>query len=244
MKKSSREKLVDKLLKASNSSSDSELAKILGVKKQKISYWRSEKGSLDYDLLLKKFSQETLKFLSNEYGIDSETRKNEREEKAGKLLAEAVRLLSEQPAKKGTGTEKSTLSSHEPRIVELPFYLHTVAAGHPVDSTSPVEEYLNLPQHMITHPANTYAVKACGDSMVGAGIEEGDILIVDRSLQAQHKNIVIASVNGEQTAKRLWIEKDKTSLIPSNIYYEPIEITKDMDFQIQGVVVWVIRKTV
>lgn len=243
MKKSSREKLVNNLLKASKCSSDSELAKILGVKKQKVSYWRSEKGSLDYDLLLNKFSQETLKFLSNEYGTDIERRKNEREEKAGKLLAEAIHLLSGQATKKDTATEQSIQDSHESRIVELPLYLHTVAAGHPVDSTSPVEEYFDLPQYMIAHPAETYAVKARGDSMVGAGIEEGDILIVDRNLEAQHKNIVIASVNGEQTVKRLWLEKGKTSLMPSNSYYESIEITKGMDFQIQGVVVWVIRKT-
>ncbi|PWW83052.1 hypothetical protein CR164_00370 [Prosthecochloris marina] len=244
MKKSSRAKLVDALLKASNSSSDSELAKILGIKKQKISYWRSEKGSLDYDLLLEKFGRETLKFLSSEHGFDIETREKEREAKAGQLLAEAIRLLSEQTTIKGSIIEKSHQCNQESETVKLPFFLHTVAAGLPVDTTSPVDDYLNLPLHMIAHPAETYAAKAYGNSMIGAGIKEGDILIVDRRLEPQHKNIVIASVNGEQTVKQLWIENRKIKLIPKNRHYKPIEITKEMKFDIQGVVIWVLRKTI
>lgn len=96
---------------------------------------------------------------------------------------------------------------------------------------------------MTPHPADTYAVKVTGDSMTGSGIEEDDILIVDCSLEPQHKNIVVASVNGEQTVKQLWIEGKKIKLIPGNGNYEPIEVQKGMDFRTQGVVTWVIRQT-
>ena len=79
--------------------------------------------------------------------------------------------------------------------------------------------------------------------MIGAGIEEGDILIVDYHIEAQDKNIIIASVNGEQTVKRLRKDGKKTWLMPENSHYKPTEITKTMRFDPKGVVVWVIRKT-
>ena len=90
---------------------------------------------------------------------------------------------------------------------------------------------------------NRNAVKACGDSMKGDNIEEGDILIVDCTLEPQHNSIVIASINNEQTVKRLRIDGGKVKLMPSNHHYEPIEITEHTKLDIQGVVTWVIRKT-
>ena len=78
--------------------------------------------------------------------------------------------------------------------------------------------------------------------MTGAGIEEGDILIVDRAIKTTNKSIVIASINGEQTVKRLQIKKGKVSLMPENHKYPEIPITPEMDFRTLGVVKWVIRK--
>lgn len=127
--------------------------------------------------------------------------------------------------------------------IEVPHYQHRVAAGLPADSTGPAET-IALPKMLVKHPGETYAVTASGDSMIGAGIEEGDILIVDTATEPQHKNIVIASINGEQTVKRLWIEGKNIKLVPGNSHYEPIDVTRHMKFNIQGVVVWVIRKTV
>lgn len=134
-------------------------------------------------------------------------------------------------------------TSTDEKTTPVPLYQHAIAAGPAADSTCPVEETLDLPRHMINHPSKTYAVRATGDSMIGAGIEEGDILIVDRAVEPINKNIVIASINGEQTAKRLWIEGERIKLMPENHNYEPIEITRHMKLDIQGVVVWVIRKT-
>jgi DNA polymerase V len=79
--------------------------------------------------------------------------------------------------------------------------------------------------------------------MIGAGIEEGDLLIVDKSSEPKNKSIVIASINGEQTVKRLQIKKGAVSLMPENHKYPEIAITPEMDFRTLGVVVWMIRKT-
>ena len=89
----------------------------------------------------------------------------------------------------------------------------------------------------------TYAVRASGDSMKGSGIEEGDILVVDTAIEPTNKSIVIASINGEQTVKRLLISGKTVSLAPENHNYQTTEITGDTDFRTLGVVTWVIRKT-
>ena len=68
-------------------------------------------------------------------------------------------------------------------------------------------------------------------------------LLFDRAVEPQNKNIVIASINGEQRVKRLLIDGKNIKLMPENIRHKPIEVKKDMDFQTQGVVIWVIRRT-
>jgi DNA polymerase V len=126
---------------------------------------------------------------------------------------------------------------------EVSHYVHRVAAGLPADSTSPAEK-ISLPKVLVKHPEDTYALTVSGDSMKGAGIEEGDILVVDRAMKPKNKSIVIASINGEQTVKRLQIKKDAVSLMPENHKYPEISITSEMDFRTLGVVTWVIRRTV
>ena len=235
MKKSSREKLINHLQKIANCNTETELAKYLGVNKQKVSYMKSEKGGLDYDLLLEKFGQETLKFLSIEYGIIQETQKEERQEKAGKLLAEAIQLLSGQKKE-----EKLSLVATA-NVTEVPHYTHRIAAGTPADSSSPAEK-IALPSLLVKHPRDTYAVTVTGDSMLGANIEEGDILIVDTAIEPTNKSIIIASINGEQTVKRLLISGKTVSLAPENHNYQTTEITGDTDFRTLGVVTWIIRR--
>lgn len=126
--------------------------------------------------------------------------------------------------------------------IELPHYTHRIAAGLPIDSTCPAEK-ISLPGLLVKHPDDTYVLTVSGDSMVGAGIEEGDVLIVDHAVEPENRSIVVASINGEQTVKRLRIEKGTVSLAPENPNYKPIEITPEMDFRTLGVVTYVIRKT-
>jgi DNA polymerase V len=117
-----------------------------------------------------------------------------------------------------------------------------VNAGFPSPAADYVEENLDLNVHLVRHPAATFFVRAEGDSMTGAGIFNGDILVVDRSLNAKNRNVVIAVVNGEFTVKRLCISDGSVSLVAENPKYKPIAIMDGMDFRIWGVVTYVIHK--
>ncbi len=124
---------------------------------------------------------------------------------------------------------------------KLPLYLSRIKAGFP----SPAEDYLDrkldLNEFLIKHPAATFFVKVKGDSMTGAGIHSGDILIVDRSIEAKDGKIVVAILNGEFTVKRFQQQKNKISLVAENQQYKPIDITPGTDFEVWGVVVHVIH---
>lgn len=123
----------------------------------------------------------------------------------------------------------------------LPFYLSKVQAGFPSPGDDYIEGHLDLNQQLVPHPAATFLVRATGDSMTDAGIHSGDLLIVDKSLQAQHGKIVIAALNGELTVKRLSKVGGRVQLLPENPKYKPIDISEEQDFVIWGVVIHVIH---
>jgi len=122
------------------------------------------------------------------------------------------------------------------------FFEAVVPAGFPSPATDYEEDKLDLNRYLIKHPAATFFIKAKGDSMIGAGIGCGDLLVVDRSLEAKDKNVVIAVVNGELTVKRIRIHGRKITLEPENGNYSTQEITKDTQFEVWGVVTGVIHK--
>ena len=126
--------------------------------------------------------------------------------------------------------------------ISLPLYMTSIEAGFPSPADDYIEGKLDLNEHLIKHPAATFFVRVSGESMIKAGIYPGDILIVDRSLEAVDKKIVIAVVDGELTVKRLRIRSGKPSLEPENDRFAPIEIKPDMSFDIWGVVTNVIHK--
>lgn len=117
-----------------------------------------------------------------------------------------------------------------------------VNAGFPSPAADYIEEKLDLNAHLVRHPAATFFVRANGDSMTGAGIFNGDILIVDRSLNPKSQNVVVAVVDGEFTVKRLCMLDGSVSLFPANPKYKPIRIMDGMDFRVWGVVTYVIHK--
>lgn len=123
----------------------------------------------------------------------------------------------------------------------LPFYQHTISAGFPSPAEDGSEERQDLNELLIKHPSATFFLKVSGVSMIKAGIHHNDILIVDRSLEPSHGKVVIASVNGELTVKRLHIEGKKIQLVPENEGYPSIEISEDMDLHVWGVVTYVIH---
>ncbi len=126
----------------------------------------------------------------------------------------------------------------------LPIFLANVQAGYP----SPAEDYLDrkldLNELLIAHPAATFFVRVAGDSMQNAGIFSGDILVVDRSLEAADNKIIVAIVNSEFTVKRLKIRDGQISLVPENPAYPILEMKEESDFQVWGVVTYVIHRAV
>ncbi len=125
----------------------------------------------------------------------------------------------------------ANISSTQP----IPLY-NSVAAGFPSPAEDHMDSSLDLNQHLIKHPSATFYVYARGDSMVSAGISDGDMLIVDRSLEATNDSIVVAIINGEFTVKSISKVNEHLYLMPHNTSYNPIEITEEMDFEIWGVV--------
>ena len=123
----------------------------------------------------------------------------------------------------------------------LPLFAFPVSAGFPSPAEDYLEGQLDLNQHLIKHPPATFFVRVTGDSMTGAGIHSGDILIVDRSLEPISNKVVIAVVNGELLVKRLLIEEEKIYLAAENNEYPILLITEAMDFEIWGVVTNVIH---
>ena len=126
--------------------------------------------------------------------------------------------------------------------LELPLYLSTVPAGFPSPADDYIECKLDLNTHLIKHPAATFFVRASGDSMINAGIFSGDMLIVDKSLEASHGKIVIAAIDGELTVKRLSYQEGKVMLLAENPNYPPIDITAEQALVIWGVVTHVIHE--
>lgn len=132
-------------------------------------------------------------------------------------------------------------SVNSPALLFLPLYNCSVSAGFP----SPAEEWadysLDLNQHLIQNAPATFFVRASGDSMQNVGIFDGDLLIVDRSRNAKSQDIVIVSVNGDLTVKRLIAKKGKNFLKAENEGFSSIELTEDTDVHIWGVVTYVVH---
>lgn len=123
----------------------------------------------------------------------------------------------------------------------LPLYATRVQAGFPSPADDYMEDKLDLNSHLIQHPSATYFVRVTGDSMINAGIHDGDLLIVDRSLDAVDGKIVIAAIDGELTVKRLGSKNKTRYLFAENPRYHPIELKKENDVVIWGVVTRVIH---
>lgn len=129
------------------------------------------------------------------------------------------------------------------QAIQVPLFAERVPAGFPSPAADYVEKTLDLNELCISHPAATFFVRADGDSMIDGGINTGDILIVDRSMTAQHGQIVIAAVDNEFTVKRLVLQPT-VQLQPMNDKYQPIEIGSESELQIFGVVTFCIHSTI
>lgn len=124
---------------------------------------------------------------------------------------------------------------------KIPLYASKVQAGFPSPADDYIEDKLDLNDHLIQHPAATFMVKATGDSMIGDGINEGDLLIVDRKLEAVDGKVVVAAIDGYLTVKRLFKRNGLIQLCAANENYEPILIKEETELHIWGVVTHVIH---
>ncbi len=129
----------------------------------------------------------------------------------------------------GTGSE-----------LALPF-IGGIAAGFP----SPAEDFLDisidLNKELIKNPTSTFYGRVKGNSMRDAGVENGDLLIIDKSLEPSNGKIAVCFLDGEFTIKRIKIENDCVWLVPANSDFNPIKVTAGNDFLIWGIVIHIIK---
>lgn len=119
---------------------------------------------------------------------------------------------------------------------ELPLAGAAVAAGFPSPADDMPDTPLDLNRELVRNPASTFFVRVAGDSMTGDGIGDGDLLVVDRSIEPYDGCIAVCCVEGEFTVKRVKLERDGAWLLPSNPRYEPIRVDREGDFTVWGVV--------
>lgn len=135
---------------------------------------------------------------------------------------------------------KRPASHHIP--LAIPLFAHSVHAGFPSPADDYVAESLDLNEYLIAHKEATYFLRATGQSMLGAGIHDGDLLVVDRSLIPRHRAVVIAVVDGEFTVKRLYKRAGRIGLLAENPDYPAIEFADGQELEIWGVVTSVIHR--
>ena len=128
--------------------------------------------------------------------------------------------------------------------LELQFADQGIRAGFPSPAQDYMSDSIDLNQELIRHPATTFYARAVGDSMKGCGIDDGDLLVIDKAISPQNGDIVVAYIDGEFTLKKVRLEPDGSCLwlIPANDEYPPIKVTDENDFIIWGVLTYNIKR--
>ncbi len=129
-----------------------------------------------------------------------------------------------------------------PGASEIRLLAHRMSAGFPSPAADYAEDGLDLNDYLIRNKPATFMFTVRGDSMIGASIEEGDKVIVDRALTPKSRDIIVAVVDGEYTIKRLYKYRGRVELRPENPNYPSIVLKDGADLQTWGVVVGVVRR--
>ena len=124
--------------------------------------------------------------------------------------------------------------------IYLPISQAKVTAGFPSPATEYEEDRLDINDIVVTNPAATFYVRVKGNSMIDAKIHDGDILVVDKSLEARHNDIIIAVVDGDFTVKTLYVKDDVVKLVPANPEYPDIVFKNGQELNVWGVVSYII----
>lgn len=125
--------------------------------------------------------------------------------------------------------------------IELPFIEGDVKAGFPSPAQDFSEISIDLNLELLKNPSATFFCRVSGDSMEDLGIHDGDLLVVDKSIEVQNNKIAICYIDGEFTLKRIKLEKDFCWLMPANKNYKPIKVTAENDFIVWGIVTFAIK---
>ncbi|WP_130735738.1 LexA family transcriptional regulator [Flavobacterium sp. J27] len=125
---------------------------------------------------------------------------------------------------------------------ELPYIASGIKAGFPSPAADFEETRISLDTFLIKNKEATFYARANGNSMTGAGIDDDDILVIDRSIEPSNNKIAICFIDGEFTVKRIKIIDEKLFLYPENDAYKPIEVIEENEFMIWGIVTYVIKK--
>ena len=117
-----------------------------------------------------------------------------------------------------------------------------IHAGFPSPATDYMTQAIDLNKELVKHPAATFYGRVVGDSMIDAGVDEGDILVIDKALAAKDGDMAVCFVDGEFTLKYLKISGESLTLVPANPKYPEIPITEGVEFRLWGVVTYIIKK--
>lgn len=117
-----------------------------------------------------------------------------------------------------------------------------IRAGFPSPAEDYTEPTLDLNRYVIKNPASTFYARITGDSMIGADIHDGDIVVIDKSLEPKDGNIAVCFIDGEFTLKRILLEKGHLWLQPANPKFKPIEITEENHFLVWGIVTHIVKQ--
>lgn len=140
-------------------------------------------------------------------------------------------------------SENLTFFNPKPSSIEGAFFIDNgISAGFPVPAEDFEQERVSLDEELVKNKNTTFFAKVKGQSMINAGLNDQDLLVIDRSLPPEDKKIAVCFVDGEFTVKRLRVQKDEVWLQPENPDYPIIKITAENDFIIWGIVTNVIKK--
>ena len=142
--------------------------------------------------------------------------------------------------------KNKNIEIYEPDIsqgIQIPFFGSQIPAGFPSPADDYLEMSLDLNEHLIRNPSSTFFARVTGSSMINSGIYDGDIVIIDKSLQPKNDSILVCIIDGEFTIKRFKKADGNTAyLMPDNPNFKPIKVDQNNDFTIWGVVTYTIHK--
>ena len=148
------------------------------------------------------------------------------------------------PTKKMKQSNKSLVffKPNEDNIKEISLAQTGVSAGFPSPADDFKELRISIDQEVVKNEEATFYARVDGQSMQGAGLDDGDLLVIDRSKEPEDNTIAVCFIDGEFTVKRLKVEAECIFLMPENPNYKPIKVTEDNQLIIWGVVTYVVKK--